>query len=415
MNAVPISSRLFKRNRSKLIKLLSDSDLLLFSSSPQKQRSGDQFYPYRQHSDYFYLTGIFQQGGLLIISVRTETLFIRKPDSKTQLWSGSLLTKEKAAAMSGIKDVRWLEEVDLFLEKEVQFATKLFLSQIPNLSIYERISALYPHLEQRNTESLMKQLRMIKEPEEIDEIRKASALTRSAFFKVINILKPGMREYEVEAELTAEFVRRGGGHAFEPIVAAGSNALVLHYVENNASLFEGDLVLMDFGAEINNYAADCSRTLPVGGVFSGRQRELYKAAYRVFHQARDLMVPGAIMAEFHNQVGELWEEQHIALGLYTMDDARKNRSSDPLWKTYFMHGTSHSLGLDVHDPFDHSLAFAPGMVLTCEPGIYIQEEGVGIRLENDILITKSGPVDLMADIPIEAEEIEDLMLAKSRG
>ncbi len=411
MSVVPISSDLFIRNRSRLVKHLSDSDLMVFSSNPQRPRNGDQFYPYRQHSDYFYLTGIFQQGSLLVISVRSETLFIRKPDSKTQLWSGSLLTKEKAAALSGIVDVRWLDEVDIFLEKQVQFAGKLFLSQIPDLGIYERIVALYPHLERSSTEFLMMQLRMIKEPEEIEEIRKACALTRSAFFKVIKTLKPGLREYEVEAELTAEFVRGGGGHAFEPIVASGSNALVLHYVENRASLREGDLLLMDFGAELNNYAADCSRTLPVGGIFSERQRALYNSVHQVFIQARDLMVPGAILGEFHSQVGELWEEQHISLGLYTLEETRKNRLTDPLWKKYFMHGTSHSMGLDVHDPFDRSLPFSPGMILTCEPGIYIQEEGMGIRLENDILITENGPVDLMADIPMGAEEIEDLMQA----
>jgi len=219
-----------------------------------------------------------------------------------------------------------------------------------------------------------------------------------------------MREFEVEAELSAEFTRRGAqGHAFEPIVASGSNALVLHYVENDGSCHDGDLLLMDFGSEVNNYAADCSRTLPVNGKFSGRQRALYNAVYRVFLQAREMMFTGTKMGDFHNQVGELWEQQHIDLGLYSLREARERSPSDPLWKKFFMHGTSHSMGMDVHDPFDRSEPFAPGMVLTCEPGIYIQKEGIGIRLENDILITEKGPVDLMADIPMEADEIENLM------
>ena len=410
MRSVPISSDLFIRNRSKLIKLLSDSDIAILRSSPQKSRNGDQFYPYRQHSDFFYLSGIFQQGSLLVISGSCETLFLTRPDPKTQLWSGSVLSPEEARTFSGINDVRWLDEVDAFLEKEIQHAGKLLFSQVPGVQIYDRLSAQYPFVDKGSLDPLMNALRMIKEPEEIEEIRKACSITRSAFLRVMNQLEPGMLEYEVEAELVAEFIRRGAqGHAFEPIIASGSNALVLHYVENDKILHDGDLLLMDFGAEVNNYAADCSRTLPVGRKFSGRQRQLYQSVYQVFIQARNLMRPGVLMGEFHKQVGELWEEQHISLGLYTRGQALENRETDPLWKKYFMHGTSHSLGLDVHDPFDRTVPFAPGMVLTCEPGIYIQEEGIGIRLENDILITENGPVDLMSDIPMEAGEIEDMM------
>ncbi len=410
MRSAPISSDLFIRNRSKLVNLMPESTLAVICSNPLRPRNGDQFYPYRQHSDFFYLSGIFQQGSLLVISASVEALFIRRPDPKTQLWSGSLLTMDEAAALSGIGEIRWLDEVDDFLNKELEHAGKLCLSQVPDVQIYDRITAQYPLIERVSLEPWMTRLRMIKEPEEVEEIRKACAITRTAFFKVVNMLKPGMREYEVEAELTAEFIRSGSrGHAFDPIVASGSKALVLHYAENDGILSKGDLLLMDFGAELNNYAADCSRTLPVSGKFSTRQRQLYNSVYQVFIQARELMVPGIVMGEFHKQVGELWEEQHISLGLYTRDEARENHVSDPLWKKYFMHGISHSLGLDVHDSFDRTEPLAPGMVLTCEPGIYIQEEGIGIRLENDILITENGPVDLMADIPMEVRELEDLM------
>jgi Xaa-Pro aminopeptidase len=251
---------------------------------------------------------------------------------------------------------------------------------------------------------------MIKEYEEIEEIRKASAITRSAFSRVLTTVSPGIMEYQVEAEIIGEFIRQGAeGHAYEPIVASGKNALILHYVQNNGVCRDGELLLLDFGAEVNNYAADCSRTIPVNGRFTKRQLEVYKAAMRVFKQARELMIPGTLMAEFHSSVGAIWEEEHIGLGLYSLKQAKESPEGEPLWKQFFMHGTSHSLGIDVHDPFDRTQPFQAGMVLTCEPAIYLPGEGIGIRLENDILITEQAPVDLLHDIPIEAEEIEELM------
>jgi len=254
---------------------------------------------------------------------------------------------------------------------------------------------------------------MIKQPEEIGEIRKAVAITRSAFQRVLKKAGPGLYEYQVEAEIIAEFIGSGAeGHAFEPIVACGKNALTLHYVENNCVCKEGELLLIDFGAELNHYAADCSRTIPVSGRFTGRQRLIYDAVLRIFRKARELMVPGTLMADFHQAVGEMWEEEHIALGLYSHEDVKSNTGDEPLWKKFYMHGTSHSMGLDVHDPFDRSIPFEAGMVLTCEPAIYIPDEKLGIRLENDILITDKGPLDLMEDIPIEADEIEALMNRK---
>ncbi len=324
MRSDPISSGLFIRNRSKFRKLLSVSALAVVCSNTRKSRNGDQFYPYRQHSDFFYLSGISQEESLLIISQRVEILFIKKPDPKTLLWSGSMLSLEEAASLSGIGEVKWLDEVDATLEKELQEKNILLQSQVKDVQVYERLASLYPFIERASLEPIMTELRMIKEPEEIEEIRKACAITRSAFFRVVGMLKPGLKEYEVEAELIAEFIRKGAtGHAFEPIVASGSNALVLHYVENDHVLCEGDLVLMDFGAEINHYAADCSRTLPVGGRFSARQKALYSSTYRVFLKAREMMVPGIRMADFHRQVGELWEEEHIALGLYSLKEARE--------------------------------------------------------------------------------------------
>ena len=258
----------------------------------------------------------------------------------------------------------------------------------------------------------MMQMRMIKEYEEVEEIRKAGAITRSAFLRVLKLIKPGIREYEVEAELTAEFIASGAeGHAYEPIVACGRNALILHYADNNCGCNKNDLLLLDFGAEVNNYGADCTRTVPVNGRFSVRQLELYEAVLTVFRQAREMMVPGIKLTELNQNVGSLWEEEHIKLGLYTRAEANLRNSSDPLWKKYFVHGISHSLGLDVHDPFDRTMPLQPGMVLTLEPAIYIPDENIGIRIENDILITEKGPVDLLEEIPVEAGEIEDIMNA----
>jgi Xaa-Pro aminopeptidase len=311
---------------------------------------------------------------------------------------------QEASELSGIKQVRWLEEKDGLLEELLRDATHLYCDQEFSEAAKLNRMPLHP---------LVEKLRMIKEEEEVDQIRKAISITHKAFMEVLNKTEPGVWEYQMEAEVIACFIREGAtGHAFDPIMASGENALILHYVQNDSQCKDGDLVLMDFGAEVNNYAADCSRTIPVNGRFSPRQRKVYEAVLRVFRQAREMMVPGTILGEFHQQVGKLWEEEHIKLGLYSREETHVQPGKDPPWKYYYMHGTSHSLGLDVHDPFDRSKPFEPGMVLTCEPAIYIPEEQLGIRLENDILITADGPVDLAEDLPIEADEIEDLMNRK---
>lgn len=407
MKSTPISSELFSRNREKLVARMEAGSIALILSAERRPRNGDQFYPYRQNSDFFYLTGINQEDSMLILypgqsdPLLKEILFIKKPTPKSDLWSGPILTREEAGSLSGVEEIRWLEESEAFLERILPGATLVYSDQKEK---FEHRAKIYP------LSALVGQLRMVKEAEEIEEIKKAARITHSAFLRVLETAKPGITEYQLEAEIIAEFIRKGArGHAYDPIVASGKNALVLHYIENSSTCREGELILLDFGAELNNYAVDLSRTIPVSGRFSGRQRELYEAVLRVFKQARELMRPGLQMSDFHNTVGMLWEEEHLRLGLYTSSDVKDRTGYEPLWKKYFMHGTSHSLGLDVHDPFDRSLPFEAGMVLTCEPAIYIPEEGTGIRLENDILITENGPVDLLEDIPLEAGHIEDLM------
>lgn len=409
MKSTPIPSKLFARNREKLGGLMDPGSMAVFSSAERKPRNGDQFYPYRQDSNFFYLTGINQEESMLVFSPDVsdpglrEILFIKKPTLKSELWSGPALTLEEARSLSGITEVRWLDEADEFLEMMMPGTSLIYADGKNKFKPEQKISPISP---------LLTSLRMVKEFEEIEEIKKAARITLSAFLKVLKMLKPGIMEYQVEAEIIGEFIRQGArGHAYDPIVASGKNALVLHYIQNHSSCKEGELILMDFGAELNNYAADCSRTIPVNGRFLPRQLELYQAVLRVFKQARALMVPGVLMGSFHEDVGKLWEEEHLRLGLYTSSELKEQADAEPLWKKYFMHGTSHSMGLDVHDPFDRSKPFAPGMVLSCEPAIYIPEEGIGIRLENDILITEDGPVDLLEDLPMEAAHIEELMAA----
>ena len=407
MKSQSVPAALFKRNRSRLASLMSPGAVALIRSGERKVRNGDQYYPFRQHSDFFYLTGINFEESCFAFSPDhpdpelREILFVKRPTQKSELWIGQTPGQEEVQSLSGINNVRWLEEQDAFLKLLIGDETLVFADHSAGADQYSRKTPLVP---------LLLGLRMIKQPEEIEEIRRAAAITRSAFLRVLKKVEPGLYEYQVEAEIIGEFIDLGAeGHAFEPIVACGKNALILHYAENNCLCGEGELLLMDFGAEVNNYAADCSRTIPVSGRFTRRQRALYDAVLRIFRKARDLMVPGTLMSDLHQAVGELWEEEHIALGLYSREDVEAHAGEEPLWKNYFMHGTSHSMGLDVHDPFDRSLPFEAGMVLTCEPAIYIPDEKLGIRLENDILITDNGPVDLMEDIPIEADAIEELM------
>ena len=393
--------------------------MVLIRSGEAKTRSGDQHYPFRQYSDFYYLTGVIQESCLLAFfpdhpdpDLR-ELLFIRRSTAKSELWAGPLPGPDELRRLSGIDQIRWLEEKDTVLEVLLKDTTMLYCEQeLDALSPQARFSDL-TELNRLPLAPLVEQLRMIKEPEEIDQIRKAISITHTAFLEVLRKAVPGVWEYALEAEIIRTFIKNGAaGHAYDPIVASGENALILHYVKNSSQCRDGDLLLMDFGAEVNNYAADCSRTIPVNGRFSPRQRDLYEAVLRIFRQAREMMVPGTLLTEFHMEVGKLWEEEHIALGLYSLEDTRVASDQDPPWKSYYMHGTSHSLGLDVHDPFDRSRRFEPGMVFTCEPAIYIPEEKTGIRLENNILISTEGAVDLTEAIPLEADEIEELMNSK---
>ena len=423
----PIPAALFIRNRKKLTDILDNQSVVVVLSNSQYLRSGDQPYRYRQNSDLFYLTGIDQEETILLLcpghpeNKKKEILFILKPDKTTERWEGHKLTKEEAYSISGIKNIYWTEEFDLLLRDAVLHSNNIYINTNEYLKLTEKvkdnnkrfiqeIKEKYPLHEYKRLAPLTTGLRIIKEPEELEMIKKACQVTRDAFIRILKHVRPGVNEYEVEAEITHEFLRQGtSGHAYLPIIASGNNANVLHYIKNDEKCKNGDLLLMDFGAEYRNYIADCTRTIPVNGKFTKRQRELYSANLRVLNKAMEMVIHGNTISNLHNEVCKLWEEEHIRLGLYTKNQLKKQDPEQPLFFKYYMHGTSHFIGLDVHDVGAKEIKFSPGMILTCEPGIYIDDEGIGIRLENNILCTKKGPVNLMKDIPVDPDEIEILM------
>jgi Xaa-Pro aminopeptidase len=348
-------------------------------------------------------------------------LFILKPDKKLEKWEGHKLTKQEAREISGIESVYWLEDFEVTLREVLLDSNRFYLNtneyvkfftEVPerNLRFAREMKTKYPLHQYHRLAPLVKQLRQIKSEDEVDLIRHACKITGKAFDRVLKNIKPGMKEFEVEAEVTAEFIRNGAnGHGYAPIIASGLNACMLHYIDNDKTCNDGDLILMDFGAEYANYTADMSRTIPVNGKFTDRQKACYNAVLDVFKQAREMLVPGNTIDKVNKAVNKLMEKKMIALGLFTSEDVKKQDKENPLYFNYFMHGISHPLGLDVHDVGSKYEPFRPGMVVTCEPGIYIEEENIGIRIENDILITEEGPVDLMIDIPVEPDEIEAAM------
>jgi len=431
MKYKPVSPALFVKNRKKLAEKLLPKSLVLVGSNDLMPRNGDQFHPFRQNSDMFYLSGIDQEKSILImcpdhpIAKFKEILFVIKTSKEIEIWEGHKLSKEKAKEISGISSVYWIDEMEIILKELILHAENIYLNlnEYPKFftevksyqeRLAKRIRDEYPLHSIKRLAPIITKLRLIKESEETDLIQHACDITEKTFYRILQFLKPGLNEYEIEAEMTHEFMmNRANGHAYQPIVASGANACVLHYVENNKQCESGDLLLLDFGAEYANYASDCSRTIPINGKFSPRQKEIYEAVLRVFKQAIPLMVVGKTINRFHKEVCKIMDEELINLGLYSKEDRDKQDASNPLYTNYYMHGTSHFIGLDVHDVGGKIQNFEPGMILSCEPGIYIKDEGIGIRLENDILITKDQPKDLMASIPIEIEEIEYLMRTKS--
>ena len=426
MRYTKIPNKLFVKNRKKLTDMLENGSIAIINSNYQMPRNGDQFFPYRQHSDLFYLTGINQEKTILLIEKSEagdikESLFIIKPSKELEIWEGHKYTPEEASDISGIQDIQWKNNFKSVLHEKIMKNQIIYLNLTENpkfkpevkakdFSVYAQLVKDYPLHNYKRLAPIFQQIRMLKEPEELELIKKACSITKEAFLFILKFVKPGIKEYEIEAEISRIFLKNGAmGHAYDPIVATGINACILHYTQNNSICESGDLILMDFGAEYANYAADLSRTIPVNGSFSKRQLELYESLLRIFKYARDLMKPGATINKLHDEVCKYSEEEHLKLGLYSKKDIQEQNPKQPLWKQYYMHGTSHFLGLNVHDVGTKDTILKPGMILTCEPGIYIEQESTGIRLENDILITENGNEDLMNDIPIAPQDILDAM------
>ena len=407
---------------------LKPKALAVFNSNDIYPISADSTLPFEQHRDLFYLSGVDQEESILVLfpdaieDKHKEILFVRKTNDHIAVWEGAKLTKAQACELSGIKTVYWLEDFErIFQELSTQcdtfyFNTNEHYRQAVQTQTREDRFILwckkkYPAHATAKSNPILQQLRAVKDPEEIKQLQVACDLTEKGIRRLLSYLKPGVWEYELEAELLHEFVRnRSKGFAYEPIIASGNNANVLHYTVNNQQCKAGDLVLLDVAAEYGNYSADLTRTLPVSGNFTERQKAVYNAVLRVKKEVTKLLVPGTLWKEFHVEVGELMTSELLDLGLLDTADVQNQNPEKPAFKKYFMHGTAHHLGLNTHDYGLLHLPMEANMVFTVEPGIYIPEEGFGVRLEDDVVIQKSGdPLNLMEDIPIEIEEIEDLM------
>ena len=422
-----IDPQLFIGNRQRLAALLQPKSMVVLNANDVLPTNADGTMVFKQNTDLFYLSGVDQEETILVLfpdhpdPKYREVLFLRETSELIAVWEGEKLSKEQARAATGIERVCWLSQFETIFRQMVFEAEHVYLNtnehtrndsqtQTREARFVRDFKEKYPLHRLERLAPLLHHLRAIKQPQEIALLQKAADITKDGFVRILKMVKPGVAEYEIEAEFIHEFLRqRSKGFAYTPIIASGKNACVLHYIENSRVCHDGDVLLLDVAAEYANYNADLTRSIPVNGRFSKRQRAVYDAVLRVMKAATAMLVSGNLWDEYHREVGKIMESELLGLGLISKHDIEKQDAEWPAYKKYFMHGTSHFLGLDVHDVGNKYRHFAPGMVFTCEPGIYIREEGLGIRLENNILITETGNIDLMAHIPIEAEEIEELM------
>jgi len=428
MRYQPLDSRLFVRNRRKFSERLEEGGLAVFNSNDIYPIGADGTLPFQQDRDLYYLSGIDQEETILLLfpsamlEEHREILFIKETDPHIAVWEGEKLSKAKARERSGIPTVYWLEKFeDVFFDlvtesKWVYLNTnehyrQAVETQTREARFVEWFRSAYPAHSIRRSNPILQYIRGIKEPEEIEAIRHACSITEAGFRRVLGFLRPGVWEFEVEAEYLHEFIiRRSEGFAYEPIIASGPNANVLHYTENRMQCQDGQLVLMDVGAAYANYSSDMTRTVPVNGRYTRRQKEIYQSVLRVKNEATAMLRPGVLWAEYHKEVGRLMTGELLGLGLLDKQDVQNEDKDRPAYKKYFMHGTSHHLGLNTHDYGPLKTPMEAGMVFTVEPGIYVPEEGIGIRLEDDVVLRDSEiPLNLMSDIPIEIEEIEEIM------
>ncbi len=423
-----INNQLFIKNRKNFCINMKPQSIAIFNSNDIYPISADSTLPFQQHRDIFYLSGIDQEESVLVLfpdapkEKHREVLFLKETNAHIAIWEGEKLTKEKAFEVSGIKTVYWLQDLEKILFEIMTQCETVYINTNEhyrsNVEVETRedrftkwLKKKYPAHSVAKSNPILQRLRSVKDPIEIDLIQKACNITEKGFRRILNFVKPGVMEYEIEAEYIHEFVRnRSKGFAYSPIIASGSNANVLHYIENNKACKSGDLILMDVAAEYANYSSDMTRTIPVSGKFSNRQKAVYNAVLKVKKASTKLLVPGTIWADYHVEVGKIMTAELLKLGLLDKADIQNENPDWPAYKKYFMHGNSHHLGLDTHDYGILTEPMIANMVFTVEPGIYLPDEGFGIRLEDDVVIQENGaPFNLMQNIPIEVDEIESLM------
>jgi Xaa-Pro aminopeptidase len=428
MNINNIPSRLFVNNRTNFFSKMQKNSVAIFTANEAMPRNGDQFFPFRQQSDFFYLTGIEAENAFLILSPDNATpsyremLFIEPYDAVKTTWQGEMLDNIQASIISGIQIVRSSADFYSILKDIVLSGINTIYLNTYEYSKYEcnvrtiqdrfiaKVKEMFPLHHFERSAPILNQLRMVKSQDEIDIIKHACDITSQAFRRCLKTVKPGRYEYQIQAEIEYVFkLNNAGGHAYAPIIAGGKNGCCLHYSKNNDILNSDDLVLFDIGCEYHNYSSDLSRTIPVNGKFNSRQKECYNAVLRVMKEITKLYKVGETINEINLTTHKLMESEMIKLGLFTAEDVKRQNPNSPLYRKYLMHGMSHHIGLDVHDSVDKYMPFETGMILTCEPGIYIREEGIGIRIENDLLITEDEPINLFNDLPVEVEEIENEM------
>lgn len=428
MKYLPISAELFKKNRLKLSLRMTSNSLAIFNSNDVFSTGADSTLPFDQHRNIFYLSGVDQEESILLLfpnaklEAHREILFLKETNKHIAIWEGAKLNKSQATVCSGIKTVYWLNEFESIFSQLMEESTHFYYNnnehyrQAVEMETREdrflkMVKSTYPSHELLPIFPIMESLRGVKEPEELTLIKTACNITEKGFRRVLGFVKPGVMEYEIEAEYIHEFIRnRSKGFAYTPIIGSGYNACVLHYTENNQKCNDGDLLLMDVAAEYANYSSDMTRTIPVNGRFTVRQKAVYQAVLNVKNIATKLLVPGTMWDAYHVEVGKLMTSELLGLGLIDKSDVQNEDPEWPAYKKYFMHGTSHHMGLDTHDFGSLKSPMQANMVFTVEPGIYIPEENMGIRLEDDVVIQAKGcPVNLMQNIPIEIDEIEALM------
>lgn len=427
MRYIPADKELFIQNRKRFIEKMNRKAIAIFNSNDIMPTSADGTMPFVQQTDLFYLSGIDQEESILLIfpdaheKPNREILFLKETSEEIAIWEGHKYTKEEARDLSGVQSIFWISQFEEIFNTLLIQAETIYLNSNEHLRAKNEVETSdkrfakwcqekYPLFNYERAQPILHEIRSTKKTHEINQLKEAIDITEKGFRRVLSFTKPGVMEYEIEAELIHEFIsNRSRRFAFQPIIASGFNACVLHYIENKDQCRDGDLVLMDFGAEYGNYNADLTRCIPVNGRFTERQRAVYDAVLRVQREAMAMLRPGNTIPEYHEEVGKIMERELVGLGLLSKTDIKNQDPAHPAYKKYFMHGTSHHLGLDVHDYGYPQMKMKAGMVFTVEPGIYIRDENLGIRLENDVIIQDNNIVDLMENVPIEPEEIEAIM------